>query len=444
MNNFPESHWLNWASSKRRRRTVSKGSGLTCSVPGCTNKVHGVVTTAGAGALESTDINVPEQEIKRTPVCKEHIPGDVKNTLSLLRTGDTSEDYTLESADDIKGFIPLNRREVEVEKIKQNRIDLPVAAIARKGRRERTANAVSSHEKMISSMVKNNDTAGLRKHIDSVMGSYVSGAVSWAGLPSHHRALLKSLDSNNNLDYNLYKKHISAVRRNLKKNEVRRTAPSTPNIFTQVGQETDVRDLPLGERSHERPDVRERNQSDEHRAKLSQAAIRAGSGDITRIRNWEESGGQRPGRVSKLRTGKHIPRPDDTRIITAKMQGPVSDIIALRKAHISGEFGDVMSEKEAKGHLNYAKALKEHVKSGGTEETFLNQFTDMGKKSRTKKTLEQRDGQTVQVTQLPTAKASNQPLARNEGVGAEGPRRAFDWSSLVPPPRKPETNDRRR
>lgn len=62
-------------------------------------------------------------------------------------------------------------------------------------------------------------------------------------------------------------------------------------------------------------------------------------------------------------------------------QGPTRDIIALRKAHEVGD-GKVMSHRQAMGHRGYRTAFQAHIKAGGTEQNFLDNYTPLGYKSR--------------------------------------------------------------
>lgn len=63
-------------------------------------------------------------------------------------------------------------------------------------------------------------------------------------------------------------------------------------------------------------------------------------------------------------------------------QGPTNQIIALRKAHEAGD--GVMSHEDAMGHRGYRTAFQAHIKAGGTEQNFLDNYTPMGNKSRRK------------------------------------------------------------
>lgn len=70
-------------------------------------------------------------------------------------------------------------------------------------------------------------------------------------------------------------------------------------------------------------------------------------------------------------------------------QGPTQEIIALRKAHEAGDPEltslppeEQITHENAMGHKGYATAFNAHIGSGGKPETFLNNYTPMGYKSR--------------------------------------------------------------
>ena len=416
-----------------------------CSEPGCNKKAHNVLVTLESGQHVS--------DAKYRPVCKAHSATQLKE--AVVHSGVEDDDDPLGSASlgYTGGTMLPDERAAEQEISRPPRIVGDPNVI--KDGRNVTGSTISvndpkysgprgvvmhkidqiSGQKQIKgvsispndpgphlkkleehhALVKGlheNDPDGLRSHVNSVVKKYVNSDASWRSLSHGERAVIKSLDANNNLSMRLFNHHVSRARNSLISNSANRApsatgkllynyrpddaaVPKTPakgafasDPVTAGGVSQDYKYIAGGEVIRKRPGVAQRN------ASLTM-----------RNKQWRKD-----------------------------RQGPVSDIIALRKAHLAGD--KVMTKGQALTHEGYKSKLETH---GGTEASFLAQYNIIGskrtspaKRKRTAKKAaatpksftEVRNGRQFTVTQLPTV----MPRKRRSDAGKQ--RKVVDQSDL--------------
>jgi hypothetical protein len=441
---------------------------LSCDQTGCGEEPHSILTLTKGGEQQ-------EGEENRAVLCKTHLKAATKalegrtqltreNAVKVPvskygfkmendtvtetvdpKTGEKKAEYSGAEAQSGYAITKLSRRTKELEKLRRTgNIDRLSSSGKRKARTQRVSRLATGNPLANSKFLKAGffpSQENWYPEHEQDMNNYVDEAIdrhtSGQSLSEGHKLVIRSLDSSGNLDTKKLRSLHRKSLRDLDKNDVRRSGPETPNVILSIlGTK-----VPVGERQTVRPDVAEANQTPERREAVragvvgSQAHAAAAAGNLDRARG-----------VRGVRRSEVVRKPG---AVTTTSQGRTRDIIQLRKEKLGGQ--ELISHEDALGHRGYAAAYKHHINNGGTHEDFLNTFdaggTPKRKTTRIKARTETRDGKEVKVTDLPTAgpgQVSQQPVS-TAGLGTDmEPRVRLDWSSLLPPSRKPETNDRRK
>ena len=407
------------ARAGRRRANASAPKCATCGT-----KAHGIVVSAPEGTQGTEDL-------VRTPYCKTHLPTGTQGAISVYKKSDNDPLGTYEAtseqryADELpapvgpattvpkpddsiqtigKVAVPhvLNRRTMEIYKTTEaargegygkSATELGIGRIAGT-ERHRTIDshieALNDQHDMVKAMLEYGDNEGLQDHVNDTIKRFEGTNGDMSKLTHADRAILNSLDNTDQLDWKKFTRYTKKSINNLKSNQVVRSPARNKNLFigrpevepAQPYREVDTSGLDVGEIEtvRKRPDVVELSRDEEFQKKVRAGHKRGGKTQA------------KGGKVTKVR----------------RNQGPVADIIALRKAALSGEaFGGQpisFSQKEAKSHLTYNRQLRKHVAGGGSEETFLDRFTDTGRAKRgvVSTGRVERDGRKVKITELKT------------------------------------------
>lgn len=254
-------------------------------------------------------------EENRAVLCKSHLSAAVKALEGKTQlTKETAVDvpksefgYDIESEAKAKAgyaITRLTRRSKELEKL---RTTGNIDRLSRSGKREKRGKTLKglatgnplSNSRFLKAGFFPDEKSWYPEH-EQDMNDYVTEAIdrhtSNKPLTEGHKMIIRSLDSSGNLDTkklrSLHKKSL----RDLNKNDVRRSGPSTPNVVLSILGTT----VPVGERQTIRTDVAEANKTPERKEAVAAGVAASDSRKASSAANLGKARGRRGVRRSEV------------------------------------------------------------------------------------------------------------------------------------------------